>query len=131
MTATTNGSSILFPENDPAAYSDNSNSWTSQSQAMKQKPSDPPQQARSPRQVMPDPASIHTQRLKVKKRAPFERIVLLLQGGGALGSYQAGAYQALSEANLQPDWVAGISIGAVNAALIAGNVPEKRIEKLR
>jgi NTE family protein len=57
--------------------------------------------------------------------------VLLLQGGGALGSYQAGAYQALSEANLQPDWVAGISSGAVNAALIAGNVPEKRIEKLR
>jgi NTE family protein len=56
---------------------------------------------------------------------------LLLQGGGALGSYQAGVYQALAEANLHPDWIAGISIGAVNAALIAGNPPEKRIERLR
>src|SRR5208283_3874998 len=65
------------------------------------------------------------------ERPPFERIALLLQGGGALGSYQAGVYQALAEANLQPDWVAGISIGAVNAALIAGNPPEKRVEKLR
>jgi predicted acylesterase/phospholipase RssA len=54
-------------------------------------------------------------------RTQFEQIVLLLQGGGALGSYQAGANQALAEANLQPNWVAGISIGAVNAAIIAGN----------
>jgi hypothetical protein len=61
----------------------------------------------------------------------FEQTVLLLQGGGALGSYQAGVYQALAEANLDPDWVAGISIGAVNAAIIAGNPPEKRIERLR
>jgi NTE family protein len=61
----------------------------------------------------------------------FEQTVLLLQGGGALGSYQAGVYQALAEANLHPDWVAGISIGAVNAALIAGNPPEQRVEKLR
>src|SRR5215470_15772500 len=64
-------------------------------------------------------------------KARFEQTVLLLQGGGALGSYQAGVYQALAEANLHPDWVAGISIGAVNAALIAGNAPEKRVEKLR
>ena len=64
-------------------------------------------------------------------RPDFERIALLLQGGGALGSYQAGAYQALAEANLHPDWVAGISIGAINSALIAGNAPEKRVEKLR
>ena len=69
--------------------------------------------------------------ISVEKRPPFEQITLLLQGGGALGSYQAGAYEALSEANLRPDWVAGISIGAVNSALIAGNVPEKRVEKLR
>jgi len=55
----------------------------------------------------------------------------LLQGGGALGSYQAGVYQALAEANLHPDWVAGISIGAINSALIAGNAPEKRVERLR
>jgi NTE family protein len=68
---------------------------------------------------------------RVEQRPPFERIALLLQGGGALGSYQGGVYQALAEANLHPDWVAGISIGAVNAALIAGNPPEKRVEKLR
>ncbi|KRE05948.1 hypothetical protein ASE63_06460 [Bosea sp. Root381] len=64
-------------------------------------------------------------------RPPFERIALLLQGGGALGSYQAGVYQALAEAGLHPDWVAGISIGAINSALIAGNPPEKRVEALR
>jgi predicted acylesterase/phospholipase RssA len=52
-----------------------------------------------------------------------ECIALLLQGGGALGAYQAGVYQALSEARLQPNWVAGISIGAINAAFIAGNAP--------
>jgi NTE family protein len=63
--------------------------------------------------------------------ARFEQTVLLLQGGGALGSYQAGVYQALAEANLHPDWVAGISIGAINSALIAGNPPEKRVERLR
>ena len=64
-------------------------------------------------------------------RPPFERIALLLQGGGALGSYQGGVYQALSEAHLHPDWVAGISIGAINAALIAGNPPEQRVARLR
>jgi NTE family protein len=65
------------------------------------------------------------------ERPPFERIALILQGGGALGSYQAGVYQALAEANLHPDWVAGISIGAVNSALIAGNPPQKRVQQLR
>ena len=50
------------------------------------------------------------------KRPPFECIALLLQGGGALGAFQAGVYQGLAEANLQPNWVAGISIGAINAA---------------
>ncbi len=64
-------------------------------------------------------------------RPPFERIALLLQGGGALGAYQAGAYQALAEADLHPDWIAGISIGAINAALIAGNPPEHRVARLR
>ena len=62
---------------------------------------------------------------------PFERIALLLQGGGALGSYQAGVYQALAEGNVHPDWVAGISIGAINSAIIAGNAPDRRVEKLR
>ncbi|MGH7087596.1 MAG: patatin-like phospholipase family protein, partial [Stellaceae bacterium] len=57
-------------------------------------------------------------------------MVLLLQGGGALGAYQAGVYEALAEAGIEPDWVAGISIGAINAALIAGNAPERRMERL-
>jgi NTE family protein len=68
---------------------------------------------------------------RAAERPPFERIALILQGGGALGSYQAGVYQALAEANLHPDWVAGISIGAVNSALIAGNPPERRVDRLR
>ena len=55
---------------------------------------------------------------------------LVLQGGGALGSYQGGVYQAFSEAGVQPDWVAGISIGAINAAIIAGNPPERRVAQL-
>ncbi|HEY4274482.1 MAG TPA: patatin-like phospholipase family protein [Rhizomicrobium sp.] len=58
------------------------------------------------------------------------RIALVLQGGGALGAYQAGVYQAMHEAGIEPDWVSGVSIGAVNAALIAGNVPEKRLQRL-
>src|SRR5262245_54773741 len=64
-------------------------------------------------------------------RPPFECIALVLQGGGALGAYQAGVYEALAEAKIEPDWVAGISIGAINAALIAGNPPEQRVAKLR
>src|ERR1700744_2331119 len=57
--------------------------------------------------------------------------VLVLQGGGALGSYQAGAYQALCHFDFEPEWVAGISIGAINAAIIAGNDPEKRVVRLK
>src|SRR5260370_2242907 len=57
--------------------------------------------------------------------------VLVLQGGGALGSYQAGAYQALCHFDFEPNWIAGISIGAVNAAIIAGNAPEKRVPRLK
>src|SRR6266853_1871973 len=66
-----------------------------------------------------------------ERRLPFECVALVLQGGGALGAYQAGVYEALAEAGIHPDWVAGISIGAINAALIAGNPPERRVEKLR
>lgn len=66
-----------------------------------------------------------------KPSTAFECVALLLQGGGSLGAYQGGVYQALAEADLHPDWVAGISIGAINAALIAGNPPEKRVERLR
>jgi len=57
--------------------------------------------------------------------------VLVLQGGGALGAYQAGVYEELSRNGYTPEWLAGISIGAINAALIAGNPPERRIEQLR
>jgi NTE family protein len=64
-------------------------------------------------------------------RPPFKCIALLLQGGGALGAYQAGVYEALAEAGIHPDWVAGISIGAINSAVIAGNAPEERVNKLR
>jgi NTE family protein len=60
-----------------------------------------------------------------------EKIILVLQGGGALGAYQAGAYEALCETGQAPSWVAGTSIGAVNGAIIAGNPPERRVERLR
>jgi NTE family protein len=60
-----------------------------------------------------------------------DRIALVLQGGGALGAYQAGVYQALHEAGVEPDWISGVSIGAINSALIAGNPPERRLERLQ
>jgi NTE family protein len=58
------------------------------------------------------------------------QVVLVLQGGGALGSYQAGVYQALQEAGIEPDWIVGTSIGAINASLIAGNAPQNRLARL-
>jgi NTE family protein len=57
--------------------------------------------------------------------------ILVLQGGGALGSYQAGVFEALAREGVEPNWVTGISIGAINCALIAGNAPEKRVARLR
>ena len=60
-----------------------------------------------------------------------DKTVLVLQGGGALGAYQAGVYEGLAEAGIVPTWIAGVSIGAINAALIAGNAPERRVERLR
>jgi NTE family protein len=60
-----------------------------------------------------------------------KQVALVLQGGGALGSYQAGVYEALARTEYLPDWVAGISIGAINAAIIAGNPPEHRVARLR
>src|SRR5260370_37153392 len=60
----------------------------------------------------------------------YEHVALVLQGGGALGAYQAGVYRALDELALHPNWVAGISIGAVNAAIIAGSPPELRVSHL-
>ena len=59
-----------------------------------------------------------------------EEFILVLQGGGALGAYQAGVFEAMSQVARPPDWIAGISIGAINAALIAGNPPERRVERL-
>ena len=71
----------------------------------------------------------------MKKKNPLNpdnlRIVLVLQGGGALGAYQAGVYQALHEHNLVPDWIVGTSIGAINAALIAGNEQANRLQRVK
>ena len=63
--------------------------------------------------------------------ALFDQTALVLQGGGALGAYQAGVYEALHEAGVEPGWIAGISIGAINAAILAGNPPAGRLERLR
>jgi NTE family protein len=66
-----------------------------------------------------------------KRNFDDRQIVLVLQGGGALGAYQAGVYHALHEAGIEPDWIIGTSIGAINASLIAGNAPGDRLEKLK
>jgi NTE family protein len=63
--------------------------------------------------------------------ADLGQIVLVFQGGGALGAYQVGAYEALHDAGIEPDWVIGTSIGAINASIVAGNAPEHRLDKLR
>jgi len=76
----------------------------------------------------------HSEKMNSRKHSatagPEEERVLALQGGGALGAYQAGVYEALAEAEQTPHWVAGISIGAINAALIVGNPPERRVQRL-
>jgi predicted acylesterase/phospholipase RssA len=59
------------------------------------------------------------------------QVVLVMQGGGAQAAYQGGVYQALHEANLEPDWVIGTSIGAINGSIIAGNKVASRLERLR
>src|SRR4029077_2657864 len=66
-----------------------------------------------------------------KSLARFDRIALVLSGGGALGAYQAGAYAALENAEIKPNWIAGTAIGAVNAAIIAGNPSHERAFRLR
>lgn len=84
--------------------------------------------------LLTDPRRPHRHPLKpipkIGRPKDCDVIGLVLQGGGALGAYQAGVYQALHEAGLEPDWVAGVSIGSVNAAIIAGNKPEDRVAKL-
>ena len=81
---------------------------------------------RVPRKTVGLPAKLRTD-----EGARPEKVVLVLQGGGALGAYQAGVYEALTACEHTPNWVAGISIGAINAALIVGNPPERRVERLR
>jgi len=68
-----------------------------------------------------------TEKQKIQER----QVVLVLQGGGALGAYQAGVYHALHEHGIEPDWIIGTSIGAINASLIAGNSPQNRLSRLR
>ncbi|MEP9351545.1 patatin-like phospholipase family protein [Xanthobacter sp. KR7-225] len=61
----------------------------------------------------------------------YDRVALVFQGGGALGAYQAGVYEALAETGCEPNWISGVSIGAINSAIIAGNTPENRLPRLR
>jgi NTE family protein len=76
-------------------------------------------------------AQVQSRVVQPVQHLPFEVVALVLQGGGALGAYQAGVYEALSEAGIYPNWVAGMSIGAINAAIIAGNTPNDRVDRLR
>src|SRR5437763_3548761 len=66
-----------------------------------------------------------------KSLARFDRIALVRSGGGALGAYQAGAYAALENRGVRPNWIAGTAIGAINGAIIAGNLPHERVLRLR
>ncbi len=79
-----------------------------------------------------DGQPLKSERATKARTRPFNdrQVVLVFQGGGALGAYQAGVYQALHEAKIEPDWIIGTSIGAINASLIAGNEPEHRLERL-
>ncbi|KIG07409.1 patatin-like phospholipase family protein [Caballeronia concitans] len=83
----------------------------------------------SDREATPTAASDAAPRERIAL-PPYETIALMLQGGGALGAYQAGVYQGLHEADIHPNWIAGISIGALNTAIIAGNPPEHRATRL-
>ncbi|WP_426112639.1 patatin-like phospholipase family protein [Massilia sp. PWRC2] len=87
--------------------------------------------AASPAQRPPTLAGKASPEIARPCATPFGSIALLLQGGGALGAYQAGVYERLLEAGIEPTWVAGISIGAINCALIAGNRAADRVDKLR
>jgi NTE family protein len=66
-----------------------------------------------------------------RAKLQYDYVILVLQGGGALGAYQAGVFEGMSEAGYLPDWIIGVSMGAINGALIAGNPPNQRIERLR
>jgi len=66
-----------------------------------------------------------------RAKLQYDYVILVLQGGGALGAYQAGVFEGMTEAGYLPDWITGVSMGAINGALIAGNPPKQRIERLR
>jgi NTE family protein len=76
-------------------------------------------------------SSRRVDRQKTQEKSQERQVVLVLQGGGALGAYQAGVYHALHEHGIEPDWIVGTSIGAINASLIAGNARENRLERLK
>jgi NTE family protein len=76
-----------------------------------------------------DHSTLHLKNRPLNDR--YSKTVLVFQGGGALGAYQAGVYEALSESGFEPDWLSGISIGAINSAIIAGNEPRMRVARLR
>ncbi len=86
--------------------------------------------AKSPRRAAKSSPAPRTRKPRIDL-SPYPLVALVLQGGGALGAYQAGAYAALAENGIHPNWVAGISIGAINGAIIAGNAPAERADKLR
>ena len=75
--------------------------------------------------------TLSTRASKRSDGLPFRRVALVLQGGGALGAYQGGVYQGLDETGIACDWIAAVSIGALNAAIIAGNAPGQRVARLR
>jgi NTE family protein len=77
------------------------------------------------------PNSTSTEEKPMRRTVPFDGVSLVCQGGGALGAYQAGVFEALCEANIEASWICGTSIGAINGALIVGNPPAKRVAKLR
>jgi NTE family protein len=77
------------------------------------------------------PFAPHVVEAVASAAAKYDRVALVLQGGGALGAYQAGVYEALSKAGADPGWLSGVSIGGINAAIIAGNKPEDRLDRLQ
>src|SRR5579872_750875 len=97
----------------------------------KRSPATTKREAKDNSNLTAEPPTPVPMKQRIIKRNHYEHEVLLLQGGGALGSYHAGVYEGLAEAGIMPTWVVGISIGAVNAAIIAGNPPERRLERLR
>src|SRR5690242_20952389 len=80
---------------------------------------------------MSDVRNSEADAVAVELPASIGQVVLVLQGGGALGAYQVGVYQALHEAGVEPDWIIGTSIGAINAGIITGNEPQNRLQKLQ